>query len=105
MADCQLYGPHFDPDLSGAEAEQRAAGCAPYARYAWGHHLTSVLLHAANAILLFSGSLADDRLASGLVRSWRPLFALHPLRAESVAWVSERKDVLSGLFFLLTLAA
>ena len=49
--------------------------------------------------------LADDRLALWPSAFVAALFALHPLRAESVAWVSERKDVLSGLFFLLTLAA
>jgi protein O-mannosyl-transferase len=104
MADCQIYGPHADSGRNEAGTEQRVAGCLPYARYAWGHHLTNVLLHAANAILLFlvlwrmTGSLWPSAFAAAL-------FALHPLRAESVAWVSERKDVLSGLFFLLTLAA
>ncbi len=104
MADCQLYGPHADPGLSEIDTGQRAAGCIPYARFAGGHHLTSVLLHAANAILLFlvlwrmTGSLWPSAFAAAL-------FALHPLRVESVAWVSERKDVLSGFFFLLTLAA
>lgn len=69
-----------------------------------GHHLTSVILHAVNCALLF----ALLRAATGAV--WRSafaalLFALHPLRVESVAWVSERKDVLSALFALLALAA
>ncbi len=70
----------------------------------WGHHLTSVLLHAANATLLF---VLLRRMTGAL---WRSLFAaaffgLHPLRVESVAWVAERKDVLSVFFFLLTLLA
>ena len=81
MIDCQLYG--LDP---------------------WGHHLTNLLLHAANAVLLFLllRQLTGTLWPSAFVAA---LFAIHPLRVESVAWVSERKDVLSGLFFLLTLVA
>jgi protein O-mannosyl-transferase len=69
-----------------------------------GHHLTNVLLHAATAILLF---LVLWNMTGALWRSAfvAAVFAIHPLRAESVAWVTERKDVLSGLFFMLTLAA
>ncbi|MCX6896337.1 MAG: tetratricopeptide repeat protein [Verrucomicrobia bacterium] len=69
-----------------------------------GHHLTNVLLHAANAILLFLGlrMLTGARWPAAFVAA---AFAIHPLRAESVAWVTERKDVLSGLFFMLTLWA
>jgi len=80
--DCQLYG----------------------TKLAAGHHLTNVVLHAAVAILLFlvlwrmTGSLWPSALAAAV-------FAVHPLRVESVAWVTERKDLLSGLFFMLTLAA
>ena len=81
MVDCQIYG--LDP---------------------WGHHLTNVLVHAANAVLLF----VVLRQMTGA--TWRSafvaaLFAIHPLRVESVAWVSERKDVLSGQFFFLTVMA
>ena len=67
-----------------------------------GHHLTSVLLHALNALLLF---LVFQRMTGATWRSLAValLFGLHPLRVESVAWVAERKDVLSGLFFMLTL--
>jgi tetratricopeptide (TPR) repeat protein len=67
-----------------------------------GPHLTNVLLHAANAVLLF---LLLKRLTSTLWPSAfvAALFAIHPLHVESVAWVSERKDLLSGLFFMLTL--
>ena len=67
-----------------------------------GPHLTNVILHAVNAVLLFlllrrlTGALWPSALVAAL-------FAVHPLRAESVAWVSERKDVLSGVFFMLTL--
>jgi tetratricopeptide (TPR) repeat protein len=69
-----------------------------------GYHATNVVLHAANAALLLlvlataSGALGASAFVAGV-------FALHPLHVESVAWVSERKDVLSGLFFVLTLGA
>ena len=84
MVDCQLFGVGADD--------------------AGGHHLVNVLLHTAASILLF---LAIKRMTA----QWWPsalvamLFAVHPLRVESVAWVSERKDVLSGVFFILTLWA
>jgi protein O-mannosyl-transferase len=70
----------------------------------WGHHLTNVLLHALNAGLLFA--LLQQMTGA----SWRSLlvaalFAAHPLRVESVVWVTERKDVLSGFFGLLALVA
>lgn len=80
----------------------------------FGYHLTNVVLHAANAALFF---LVARRLLEcalpGLDEPWRTLgattsalfFALHPMRAESVAWATERRDVLSGLFFLLAVLA
>lgn len=73
-----------------------------YGLNAGGHHLTNVLLHTATAIFLF---LVLKKMTGAF---WRPafvaaIFAIHPLRVESVAWVVERKDVLSGLFFMLTL--
>jgi protein O-mannosyl-transferase len=79
MLDCELYG--LEPG---------------------GHHLTNVIWHAASAILLF---LSLRRMTNALWPSaWvAAVFAIHPLRVESVAWVSERKDVLSGFFFMLTL--
>jgi tetratricopeptide (TPR) repeat protein len=69
-----------------------------------GHHLTSVLLHAVAAVLLF---IVLRRMTGALWRSAfvAALFAVHPLHVESVAWIAERKDVLSGVFFLLTLIA
>ncbi|HTZ20665.1 MAG TPA: tetratricopeptide repeat protein [Opitutaceae bacterium] len=81
MIDCQLYG--LNPG---------------------GHHLTNVLLHTATAMLLF---LVLRRMTGFLWRSAfvAAVFAIHPLRVESVAWVAERKDVLSGLCFMLTLGA
>jgi Flp pilus assembly protein TadD len=69
-----------------------------------GHHLTSILLHAANGVLLFVFLLRATRLTWPSLFT-AALFAVHPLRVESVVWVSERKDVLSGFFFLLTLLA
>jgi tetratricopeptide (TPR) repeat protein len=79
MLDCQLFG--LNP---------------------WGHHLTSVLLHALNAMLVFAllQQMTGTRWQGLLVAA---LFAVHPLRVESVAWVAERKDVLSGCFGLLAL--
>ena len=67
-----------------------------------GHHLTNVLLHAATAIFLFLvlRKLTGAFWPAAFVAA---VFAIHPLRVESVAWVVERKDVLSGLFFMLTL--
>jgi tetratricopeptide (TPR) repeat protein len=79
MFDCQLYG-------------LRPAG----------HHLTSLLFHAANAVLLLlllrrmTGALWPGALVAAL-------FALHPLRVESVVWISERKDLLSAFFGLLSM--
>ena len=71
-----------------------------YGLGAAGFHLTNVLLHAATTILLFLvlEQMTGRFWPSGLVAA---LFAVHPLHVESVAWVTERKDVLSGLFFLL----
>ncbi|HLH55003.1 MAG TPA: tetratricopeptide repeat protein [Verrucomicrobiae bacterium] len=86
-------------------------------------HLVNVLIHAANALLLFlllqqwvqtastgeAARLKNPAATAGfLAVPWTALFAtllfaLHPLRVESVAWIAERKDVLSGFFFLLTL--
>lgn len=67
-------------------------------------HSVNLALHALNAALLFLvlRRMTGARWKSALVAG---LFAVHPLRAESVAWISERKDVLSGLFLLLTLGA
>jgi tetratricopeptide (TPR) repeat protein len=81
MADVQLYG--LDPA---------------------GHRLTNVLLHTASTLLLF---LLFQRMTGSLWRSAAAaaLFAIHPLRVESVVWISERKDVLSTFLFLLALLA
>jgi 4-amino-4-deoxy-L-arabinose transferase-like glycosyltransferase len=69
-----------------------------------GFHLTNLLFHTANSILLF---LVFCRLTNRLWPSAfvAALFALHPVHVESVAWISERKDVLSAFFFMLTLLA
>jgi len=81
MLDCQLFG----------------------LRAGW-HHLTNVLLHIANSLLVFfvfrrmTGAPWRSAMAAGL-------FALHPLRVESVAWIGERKDVLSCFWFLIALWA
>jgi tetratricopeptide (TPR) repeat protein len=71
---------------------------------AWGFHFTNVLLHVANTLLLFwvLRRMTGYIWRSALVAA---LFAVHPLHVESVAWVSERKDVLSTFFWMLTLLA
>ena len=81
MLDCQLYG------LSPG-----------------GHHLSNVIIHAATVILLFFvlRRMTSDLWPSAFVAA---ISAIHPLRVESVAWIAERKDMLSGLFFMLTIAA
>jgi len=81
MADCQLFG--WNPA---------------------GHHLTNLFFHAINTVLLF---LLLRTLTGAFWRSAcvAALFAMHPMHVESVAWVSERKDLLSAFFFILTLMA
>ena len=78
--------------------------CQVYGLKPWGHHLTNVILHGAASILLF---LVLMQMTGALWRSAfvAAVFAVHPLHVESVAWVSERKDVLTGVFFMLTIAA
>jgi len=68
------------------------------------HHMTSLLLHIANTLLLFwvLKRMTKAVWCSGFAAV---LFALHPVHVESVAWVAERKDVLSGFFWMLTMAA
>ena len=70
----------------------------------WGFHFTNALLHALNAVLLFFLLAAIGR-KPGRAFFFAALWALHPLRVESVAWVTERKDVLAGFFGLLCLGA
>ena len=78
--------------------------CRIYGVRPWGHHLTNTILHALSVLVLFftlrsmTGAMWRSALVAGM-------FAVHPLHVESVAWIAERKDVLSGLFFMLTLAA
>ena len=78
--------------------------CQLYGLKAGGHHLTNVILHTISVVLLF---LVLKQMTDGLWQSAfvAALFAIHPLHVESVAWIAERKDVLSAVFFMLTLAA
>jgi protein O-mannosyl-transferase len=78
--------------------------CQVFGLHAGGHHLTNLLLHILNAVLLFwlLELATRARWRSAMVAA---LFALHPLNVESVAWVAERKNLLCALFFLLALAA
>lgn len=79
-----------------------------------GYHLTSLILHGANAWLVYLLALrllsfsADEPLGDSPVRTWSAalaalLFSLHPLRVESVAWATQRRDVLAAFFLLLTI--
>lgn len=78
--------------------------CQIFALNPVGHHFTNLLLHTVNVLLLFwilkkaSGSVWQSAFVAAL-------FAVHPLNVESVAWVAERKNVLSGLFWMVTIAA
>ena len=78
--------------------------CQLYGLKAGGHHLTNVILHTVSVLLLFLmlKQITDAFWQSAFVAA---LFAIHPLHVESVAWIAERKDVLSAVFFVLTLAA
>ncbi|MGD0784400.1 MAG: tetratricopeptide repeat protein [Sedimentisphaerales bacterium] len=78
--------------------------CELYGTNAGMHHLTNLFLHIANVLLLFAvlRAMTGALWPSAFVAA---LFALHPLHVESVAWISERKDVLSTFFALLTMAA
>lgn len=78
--------------------------CGLYGLNPGGHHLTNLLLHTINAMLLF---VLLCRMTQSLWRSAcvAAIFAWHPLRVESVAWVAERKDLLCGLFWILTMMA
>ncbi len=78
--------------------------CEIYGLNPLGHHITNLLIHIANSLLLF---LLLSRMTGAVWRSVfvAAAFALHPIHVESVAWVAERKDVLSGLFWMLTMLA
>lgn len=75
-----------------------------YGANAGGHHLTNILLHTVSTLLLFAAlkSMTGSHWRSAFVAA---VFAVHPLHVESVAWISERKDTLSGVFFMLALLA
>ena len=78
--------------------------CQLYGLKAGGHHFSNVLLHTVAVLLLFAvlREMTDTLWRSAFVAA---VFAIHPLHVESVAWVAERKDVLSAVFFMLTLGA
>jgi tetratricopeptide (TPR) repeat protein len=78
--------------------------CQLHGLNAGWHHFTNVLLHCLAVVLLF---VALERMTGALWRSAfvSAVFAVHPLHVESVAWIAERKDVLSAFFFMLTLLA
>src|SRR5438445_2046844 len=78
--------------------------CQFFGMNAGAHHLVNVFFHALNSLLLFTvlKQMTGARWRSAFVAA---LFGLHPLHVESAAWVSERKDVLSTLFWILTMGA
>ena len=78
--------------------------CTLFGLRPWGHHLTSLLFHIANTLLLYAFFRRTTR-ETGKSLFVAALFAVHPLHVESVAWVSERKDVLSTFFMMLALIA
>lgn len=78
--------------------------CEIHGMNAGGHHLTNLLFHLANVWLLFE-ILRRMTGAMGASAFVAALFGIHPTHVESVAWIAERKDVLSGFFFFLTLGA
>jgi tetratricopeptide (TPR) repeat protein len=89
-----------------------ALDCQLFGQNAGAHHLVNVMLHAVDTVLLFwflflllgrTEPRLDRVTLLWLCGVVAALFGLHPMRAESVAWISERKDVLSAFFFLLTL--
>ncbi len=81
-----------------------AVDCQLYRLNPAGHHFTSIVLHAVNVVLLFL-LLAYSTGRTGPSLLVAALFAVHPLNVESVVWIAERKNVLSTMFFLLTLGA
>ena len=104
MLDVDMYGIHYERPQD-AKNPKEYKGPQPWKGPEAGrHHLTSVALHAAGAVVLFLAlwQMTGEFWLSALVAA---MFAVHPLRVESVAWAAERKDVLSGLFWMLTLLA
>jgi tetratricopeptide (TPR) repeat protein len=102
---------HFDKDnWHPLTSISHMMDCQMFDLKPGGHHFTNVLLHTTAAVLLFlvlgeltgGPSRTGTLWASGFVAA---LFAIHPLHVESVAWIAERKDVLSAVFFMLTLGA
>ena len=93
------YGDWFPLTMLSHMLDCQIFGLAP-----WGHHLVNVVLHVVALIGLFllCRRMTGQLWPSGLVAA---LFAVHPQHVESVAWIAERRDMLSGLFFVLTLWA
>ena len=101
--DAGLYWPKStsaDPDLAAMEMASPVAASTA----AWGFHLMNLVLHTCNVLLVYAllSRLTGAFLRSAMVAA---LFAVHPLHVESVAWITERKDMLSTLFMLLAMIA
>jgi hypothetical protein len=86
---------------AGSQKQEARLDWDLYGDWAGGHHITSLLFHLANSVFLF---IVFRRMTGSVYRSAlvAALFALHPLHVESVAWISERKDVLNAFFWILT---
>ena len=95
-----VYGGHYQP-LSWVTL---ALDYSLWGMNPSGYHLTNLVLHGANALLVYALIAAlVPGIGRGAALIGALFFAVHPLRVESVAWATERRDVLSGLFYLLTL--
>ena len=112
IATATLMGHYIPMTWLTLSANHAVGGMSP-----WGYHAVNVALHAANALVLYfiarrllTAAAGASEPRASVACCWggaaaAALFAVHPLRVESVAWITERRDVLSGLFFLMAVLA
>jgi Flp pilus assembly protein TadD len=101
---CWAFTPRNDDYWHPIDYLSHMTDCQLFGLNAGGHHLMNVALHGVAVVLLFVvfGAMTHAIWRSAFVAA---IFAIHPLHVESVAWITERKDVLSGLFTMLTIGA